>query len=282
MALDAKHRVYTFHLTQDGLTAVDVTGGSLDEISHQLPDGTYTTLRTFDQNRFLCLDAHLDRLEDSACILSKPLELDRGRLRRAMADILAHTGFPESRLRITVPLNAQGSPDVYIAIESFESVDPELYETGVRAITMLVTRVSPRAKITEFIKPSRALKAGLPRDVHEILMVTGDGQILEGFTSNFFVFMEGRLTTADEGVLEGITRSIILALAEERFSVEWRLPRLMEIPQFEEAFITSSSRGVLPVVMINEQMVGDGKPGRLTRWLSRRYEEYVKREAKPL
>ncbi len=81
--------------------------------------------------------------------------------------------------------------------------------------------------------------------------------------------------------MEGITRSIVLELGEELFGVERRAPRLTELRQFEEALITSSSRGVLPVVVINEQVIGAGKPGPLTQRLRRRYNEYARQAARP-
>lgn len=276
-----KNHIYSFCLTDTGLRALDITGSTLDEVSRQLPEGTYTTVRTFNKNRFLRLDAHLDRLEESARVLGKALQLDRCRLRQALAEVLTRTDFRESRLRITVPLDAEASSTVYITVERFNNIPPELYETGVHAITMLIARASPRAKATGFIIPSRTLKAGLPCDIYEVLMVTGDGQILEGFTSNFFAFIDGRLVTAEEGVLPGITRSIVLELAEERFVIERRAPRLAELVEFDEAFITSSSRGVLPVVMINAQVIGTGQPGPWTTWLGRRYERYVEQAARP-
>lgn len=281
MERNSTTHIYTFHLTRDGLSVVDVPGNGLDEVSRHLPDGTYTTLRTFNRNQFLRLDAHLDRLEESARVLGKRFKLDRSRLGHALADVLARVDFPESRLRITVPLNAEGSPEVYITIEPFNGVDPALYATGIRTVTMLIARASPRAKATGFITPSRTLKAGLPRDIYEVLMVTGDGQILEGFTSNFFVFIGGHLVTAEEGVLEGVTRSIVLELAEELFPIERRAPRLAEVPQFDEAFLTSSSRGILPVVVINERVIGDGRPGPLTWQLRRRYDAYIQQAARP-
>lgn len=273
--------VLTFHMTEDSLSCIDFPGQSLDEVSRHLPNGTYTTLRTFGKHRFLRLDAHLDRLEDSAHLLGKTIRLDRGRLGQALADVLARADFMESRLRITVPLDTGNPPDVYIAIEPFRGIDPGLYKTGVCTVTMLIARTSPRAKTTGFIVPSRTLKAGLPSDIYEVLMVTASGEILEGFTSNFFAVIGSRLLTAGEGVLEGITRSIVLELARELFTVELRAPLLTEIRQFDEAFITSSSRAILPVVAINEQVIGRGKPGSLTQLLRQRYSMYVMQEAKP-
>lgn len=276
---------YTFRVHRNGVEPLDWVAEDLDQASQRLPQGTYTTLRTFGQRNVLRLDAHLDRLERSAALLGHPIRLDRPRLRRALAEVLKRCRFPEARLRITVALE-DGSPrsrsECYISVERFQPPDEALYQRGVRVITMLISRADPRAKSTRFIAPSRTLKASLPQSIYEVLMTTGDGRILEGFSSNFFAVLEGRLITAGEGVLEGITRGMVLELAPEVLPVELRAPRLQEIPAFEEAFITSSSRGIVPVVVINEQVIGNGRPGPVTAELRRRYEEQVRREAVPL
>jgi len=277
-------KAYTFRVHRNGVERLDWVAEDLDQASQRLPQGTYTTLRTFQGRKFLRLDAHLDRLERSATLLGFPIRLDRPQLRHALARALDHCGFSESRLRITVALEdetAHPKPEVYITVEPFQPPDESLYQRGVRVITMLITRADPRAKSTRFITPSRTLKAGLPQEVYEVLMITGDGKVLEGFTSNFFAVLEGRLITAGEGVLEGITRGMVLELAPEVLPVELRAPHLHEVTAFQEAFITSSSRGIVPVVVINEQVIGDGKPGPITAELRRRYEVQVRREAAP-
>lgn len=269
----------TFQLSGDQLFETDLSGASLDAVSRQLPNGTYTTFRTFGGDRFLRLNAHLHRLEESASLLGQDLHLDGRRVRQALADVLARTDFEESRLRLTVPLAPHPRPDIYITVEPFEGIDPELYATGVRTLTMLIARSAPRAKTTGFITPSRTLKAGLPADVYEVLMVTADGKILEGFTSNFFAFIGSELRTAGSEVLEGITRGVVLELARDLFTVVERPPHVSEIRDFAEAFITSSSRGVLSVVAIDDVTLGDGKPGPRTQQLRQCYEAYVKSAA---
>ncbi len=289
---------YVFRVDRDDLTQLDWTAEDLDQASRCLPQGTYTTLRTFEGHKLLRLEAHFDRLERSAtALLGHPVHLARRSLRCALARALHRCSFPESRLRITVALEGDPGPsaipmastidpgsdplEVYITIESLQPVEADLYRRGVQVITMLITRADPQVKSTRFIAPSRELKAGLPSEVYEVLMVTGDGQILEGFTSNFFAVLDGRLVTAHQGILEGVTRSLVLELAAEILPIEGRPPRLAEIPRFDEAFITSSSRGILPVVVINDQVIGGGKPGPVTIELQHRYEEQVRREATP-
>ena len=114
-------------------------------------------------------------------------------------------------------------------------------------------------------------------DVFEVL-ITSRGHILEGMTSNFYAVQGGTLVTARRGVLLGVTRRTILRLARAGgITIEYRAPNINE--DFEEAFITSSSRGVVPVVMINGRPVGEGRPGSVTKQLMEAYDGYVLRAA---
>ena len=117
----------------------------------------------------------------------------------------------------------------------------------------------------------------------EILMVDESGNILEGLTSNFYAVMDGEIWTAGQGVLSGITRQIVLLLAEDAgYPVQMDAPKLSNLIRFTETFITSTSRAVLPVTEINHEPVGDGKPGPITRKLMQIYEQKVLAEVEPI
>jgi len=270
--------VQTFHLTLTDLEPIDVPGETLDQVSLHLPQGTYTTFRTYEHDKFLRLEEHLARLEESARLVGRECRLDHAHIRRAIASVLACTGYPESRLRLTTGLNCQ--PELYISIERFESLDASVYASGVKTATLVMQRDKPRAKVTSFIGPSREMKRVVP-EVFEVLMVSPDGAILEGFTSNFFAVFDGVLYTAEEGVLPGITRSLVLAVAASLLPIRLRPVRYPEIPALSEACLTSSSREVVPVVSIDGQRVGDGRPGPVTRELLRRYRQRVRQEILP-
>ncbi|MFN8475962.1 MAG: aminotransferase class IV [Anaerolineae bacterium] len=268
----------TFKVTSAGAAPVNIQGATLDEISRALPEGTYTTMRTYGGRRFLDLPHHISRLTESLRLLDGGVELDETRLRRGLADALAATDYPESRLRVTIPL--AGLP-IYISVEPFAPYPPELYRDGVRTITMLMARQNPKAKATSFIAPSRELKSTLPPGVHEVLMVDGRGDILEGFSSNFFGILDGELRTAEEGVLAGITRGIALQAAEGILPVRRTPVNQVDIERLSEAFITSASREVMPVAAINDVVIGDGRPGKLTDAIGRRFAEIVAAESEP-
>jgi branched-chain amino acid aminotransferase len=277
--------VLTFRLTQSGVELLDLPATTLDQASLQLPQGTYTTFRTYQQNRIVRLEAYLVRLDESNRLLGYDVPLDRTRIRDALAEVLARTDYrarrsSDSRLRITVGL-AGGSAEVFISLEPFRPWPVEWYEHGVKAITIAMVQSNPRAKSTSFIAPSRQLQRSLPPDVHEVLMISPDGAVLEGFTSNFFAVKGGTLYTAGEGVLEGITRALVLEIAAEVMRVQLEPVRLSEVPTCAEAFITSASREIMPVVSIDSTCVGDSQRGLMTRELLRRYRERIRDEAQP-
>lgn len=96
-------------------------------------------------------------------------------------------------------------------------------------------------------------------------MVDPQGRFKEGLSSNFFVVLRGEVWTAEQGVLLGITRALVIECANQLdLPLRQKPPRLEDLPIIEEAFITSSSRGVLPVRQINQTTIGALCPGPIT------------------
>ena len=105
------------------------------------------------------------------------------------------------------------------------------------------------------------------------------GHVLEATRSNFFIFRGDTLVTPGTGILVGITRNVVLGLARGRFPVEERPILLDELHQADEAFITSSSKEIMPVVQINDVTIGNGKAGPRTYEMEQRFIEMVERGA---
>ena len=113
------------------------------------------------------------------------------------------------------------------------------------------------------------------------ILLTNNGKILEGMTSNFYAIKGKTLVTARSGILLGVTRRAVLRLARgEGMSIEYRSPKVGE--KFDEAFLTSSSRGVVPIVSIDNQPVGQGKVGKWTKILSKAYQAYVEKRSEKI
>jgi len=270
----------TFAACAAGIERIGPGARSLAEASAALPPGVYTTLRTYGGRMVLRLEEHLARLESSAALLGHSLALDRARLRVALRAGLEAAGFADSRVRITVAFaSAFGPGEVFLSYEPLALPDPRLYEHGVRAACIPVARELPRAKSTAFIATATEYYARKPPEVYEYVMVSREGALLEGLTSNFFAVRGGVLRTAEEGVLAGVTRAIVLEVAAGHGLCVARTPvHRDELPALDEAFITSASRELVPVVAVDDVIIGSGRPGAVTQELLAGYRMQVERE----
>ncbi len=265
----------TYRLDPQGtLSLTDKSGPGLDAISLTLPEGIYTTLRTYAGDHILGLTAHLQRLIDSHIRLERPRAINVAAIRAALREVIRREALPALRLRLTTPFEDEA---VFISVEPFEAYPPEYYTQGVRCATSHLERATPEAKYTAFIAPSRSEKAQSEGVVHEKLMVNAQGEILEGFSSNFYAVLEGRLHTASEGVLAGVTRKVVLAEAEGLVPVVLTPVKVSDLPFLTEAFLTSSGREVMPVRQIDEIVLG--APGPVTQALMARYQAHVLKDA---
>jgi len=250
---------------------------SMAEASAILPDGAYTTLRTYGNGtRVLRLAQHLARLGDPAAPTCDP-RFEESKVRAGLVQVLKAAGPGEARLRLTC-----ANERLFVAVEPLEPLPETLYRDGVWCVSVSLKRPEPKVKDTRFIPAAQAAYRDLPPGVHEGLMVAEDGTILEGLSSNFFAVRKGVLHTEDERVLPGITRGVVLELGRGLLPRATGAVRLDQVGELSEAFLTSVSRGVLPVVRVDETTIGDGRPGPLTQELERRLEALVEREAEAL
>ena len=245
---------------------------TLDDATRLLPAGLYTTFRTFDRKRrVLGLRRHLGRLYPSPDLQPTP-----DRVRAALRQVLAAFPAEEARVRL-VMVPGQGC---YVLVEPLPVLPDWVYQQGVTTVTVPLRRPRPREKRTGFIAQTQALRARLQREGHFEVLLAACGRLREGMTSNFFWVREGRLYTAGRGVLPGVTRHYVLCVARKLgVPIGYRMLPWTEIPHIDEAFLTSSSRGLVPIVQIDGLTVGDGRPGPLTRRLAEAYMDYVLRVA---
>lgn len=291
-----------YQLTSREITPLDISASTLDEMTRALPQGFYTTFTTLaGGTRVLGLRSHLQRLYVPANELGLRPGVDEGTLRQHITESVKENLPKESRVRLIL---TKEKGEVYVGVEPFAPLPESVYRKGVRVVTTEMARHDPRIKDTGFISESSTQRGLLGGEIFEVLL-TRNGKILEGMTSNFYIIKhviasrqakqssvgggllprfagrnDIRLITARQGILPGVTRSVVLKLARgEGMSIEYRAPRVAPREDFDEAFLTSSSRGVVPVVMMDDKTVGQGKVGEVTRRLSEAYEAYLKKHA---
>jgi len=263
-------------LTPHGLEPAPYTASSLNEAAKYEPDdGVYTVTNTYIVTQVLKFDAHLDRMENSARLASIPLKLDRLRLRRALRQMIQESGFGDVRFRVTV---ARDKPDHFIlSLEPYKPPAAEVYSKGVRVITAADSaRHNPAAKTTDWMHERQRLTEAMPAGIYDTILLDEGGNMLEGLASNFYVILNGELRTAGGGVLPGIAQQIVFEVAPGVLPLRKEAVNVREIPDLSEAFITSSSRGIVPVVEIDGHILGEGMPGTCTQRLREAYAEWVR------
>jgi branched-chain amino acid aminotransferase len=236
----------------------------------------------------------LDRLARSAERIYLRLP-PRDEIVRAVRDTLAAAENPESRVRIivtrgdgTVDLDpaAAGQPRLVVIVQPLGEPSPEVYEKGAEAEIVSVTRNSPRAidpavKSGNYLNNVMAMGEARRRrpSAHEAILCAANGSVAEGATSNVFAVVDGQIRTPalEVGILDGVTRGKVLTLARTNsimcHEVSFMSPD--ELRQSDEVFLTSSVRSVLPVTRVDGQVLGDGKPGVVSRRLMVLYRQLV-------
>ncbi|HWM87247.1 MAG TPA: aminotransferase class IV, partial [Kofleriaceae bacterium] len=254
-------------------------------------DSVYEVLRT-SGGRLVDLDRHLERLRRSAAGIELTMPAPEN-LGRAIAETLDATQNPESYLRImvtrgggpiTLDIRTPEEPSLVLVAAPLVMPASELYERGASLAIVGVERTSARAfdpavKSGNYLNNIMALAEAKRAGAYEAIMCSPDGRVAEGSTSNLFVWGGGgRLATPAlaTGLLPGITRQRIIDLARAAdLTVEEADLRPDDVRGADEAFITSSIRGVMPVSSVDGRPIGDGTPGPTTRRLMQLYAGYL-------
>lgn len=266
-------------LTSAGLQSVTYTADNLTDAAQYEPDGIYTVTRTYNRTYALKLADHFERMEESARLEGIPLMLNREAIRSALRTLIDASGFTESRFRITIP--ASHPNQAIITIEPFAGVPADLKEKGVAVSTVRVSRQNPQSKDTAWMAQREAAKANA-KPAYEYIILNEQDQLLEGFGSNFYAIKDDQLWTAPvELVLGGISRQITLDVAPQLLPVQLHPITLADTPILQGAFLTSSSRSVIPIVAIDDHPISDG-PSNTIRALSQAYDAWVNAHLLPI
>jgi branched-chain amino acid aminotransferase len=240
-------------------------------------DGVFETLRVYAGEPF-DLEEHLARLRESATAM----RLDTGAhdLARAARDVVETNGLGDARMRITVTsgggpaglARGDGPPTVLVVAAPLTPWPP--------TSTAIVSRLrrdehSPLAgvKTISLAGSVVALQEARAAGADEALLLNRAGDVCEATTANVFAVRDGVPVTPplESGCLAGITRDHVLALGGEE-----RALTPEDLRDADEAFLTSSTREVQPLVAIDGTPVGDGRPGPVTRRLADAYSEMVR------
>lgn len=224
-------------------------------------------------------DAHLARLAHSAAVIGLPLPADVTIIGRWVVEILAANQMAECaectlRLFVVGPENG-GEPCAYLWPQPAPVYPPAYYTKGADAITFEAQRYLPEAKSLNTLASFMAQRAARGQQVHEALLYH-DGRLTEGSNSNLFAVINGTVVTPPaHEVLSGVTRDIVIALATRHgIPLQQAALPVDGISGWQECFITSTSRHIMPVTRVDGRPIGNGRVGPLTQQLSALFEAY--------
>lgn len=234
------------------------------------------------------IEDHLERFVNSSQAIGLEVPYSRAELEGFIRELIRVNGFQNAGIQLVLTggysedIFTPGHPNLIIAPIALREYPPALYRQGVKVITHRHVREIPEAKTIAYLT---AVKLG-PRMKAEgaAEVIYHDGKwVSEGARSSLGLVKEGVLITAKDGVLPGITRLHALRLAAQLMPVEQRAFTLEELYAADEVFITSSTRGVMPVTHIDDRPVADGRVGprvsALVRAFEAHVEEYLARHA---
>jgi len=237
----------------------------------------------------LFLDFHLQRFIRSAESMGLQVPLDFEALKNTIHQLFKLNNTFDAGIRLV--LTGGYSPNSYLPVEpnffileqNFTYPDPASYQSGVSLLLHQYTREIPGVKTTNYVVP--ILQAKKLREAGAYDLLYHDGQeVSESSRSNFFAVLPGkRIITPHHNILKGITRQHVLEVAKfTSYTVEEKSLSLTDLAQAEEAFLTSTTKGILPVIQIDEHLVGNGKVGSLSQELMAYWEDYVEQHLKAL
>ncbi len=229
------------------------------------------------------LQAHLKRLEKSAREIDLDMPLPIEQIALEARKVIEKNEAIDAGLRFMITGGLSSNdfliPDTTTSlIIMFHPTKPypnKIYDEGMRVITTSTLRLYPHVKSTCYLPAIMAMREANQRGFHDALYLNEKDEVLEGTTCNAFFIKKNTLITDDSNlIVEGVTRDIILKLAAD-FQIEFRSIPLSEVASCDEAFLTSSVKDCVPLVQVNEEIIGLGRPGPITEMLRNRFRRYV-------
>jgi branched-chain amino acid aminotransferase len=245
-------------------------------------EGIYETMRTYNQRPFL-FDRHMRRLRNSAWMIALEMDFTDADLAAQIRDTRAAADMKGAEVYIRVLVtrgvgeltydpHATPTPSVVIIVKPQVDPPPEAYERGVSAVIVDVVRnhpesVNPQIKSNNLLNCALAAQQAIRRGGYEGIMRNYRGELSECTTANLFVVRDGIAMTPpiEAGLLPGITREFLFEVGkEEGITVREEVLRDEDLFTADEAFLTSTTREVVPIVKVDERSIGNGRPGPIT------------------
>ncbi len=237
---------------------------------------------TYQGGRPFMLERHIDRFFNSAGCIELSFPWSKEEVTRCVMETLARNADgTEKGVKIGltggVSDSLMPSPDaatLMILVDDRHYFPSEMYENGVKAITVEHARYAPEAKTNNYIEGVRQVQNA--ERVGAIEPVYYDHrQVFEGAISNVFALIDGQLVTSKTNILPGITREVLLDILKLEVPVLAKDFTIDELRSASELFFAGSNKEVMPITRVDGNLVGHGTPGPITKEAMRQFREFT-------
>ena len=246
--------------------------------------GAFDFLRTYNKRPFY-LKEHCQRLHNSCAQIGLHCPWSIEEISDIVMQTLEHNPqHDEYNIRLVVTggispdsITPQDNSKLMVMATGLHPLPAEWYTDGAKIITSDIERFIPGAKSTNYLAAVIAMQAAREAGAIESIYVDRNQRVLEGTTTNLFMFMGDKLVTSGDSILPGVSRLVLLDILKQHFDLEIRDVFKKELPSVEEAFLSASNKEIVPIVTIDDLTVGNGKVGPRTQTVMEIFREFTTR-----
>ncbi|MBI3252274.1 MAG: branched-chain-amino-acid transaminase [Candidatus Omnitrophica bacterium] len=257
-------------------------------------DGVFEGIRSYDGLVFK-LREHLDRLFESAHTLMLDIPMTKSELERAVIGTLKANHLKDAYIRLVVTRGVGDlgldprkcpRPTLFIIADKISLYPKEYYEKGLTLVTVPTVRnhpeaLNPQLKTLNYLNNILAKIEATTAGVDEGILLNAQGYVTECTGENIF-FIKGKSIVTPPpyvGILKGITRDVAMRLGSELgFSVREAVFTRHDLYTADEVFLTGTAAEIVPVVRIDNRVIGAGRPGKTTLRLTKEFRKLTPKE----
>ena len=261
-------------------------------------DGIFEGIRIYN-GRVFRLEEHVHRLFDSAKAILLKMPWTAEEICKHTCETVAANGLTDGYIRLVVTRGAGElglnpflcpKPSMFIIASNITLYPKEHYENGLAIITCATRRPAPAAlmpqvKSLNYLNNIMAKVEAIQGGALEAVMLNEQGYVAECTGDNLFLFKNGELHTPliSDGALDGITRAVILEIADKLgITVKERSLTRYDIFIADECFLTGTAAEVIPVVSLDQRVIGEGNPGELTKKFLKEFHDLAMNTGTPI
>ena len=261
-------------------------------------DGIFEGIRAYAGKVFK-LREHVDRLYTSAKAIMLKIPIKEEEMGEIIVRTLRENNIKDGYVRVVVT-RGEGDlgldprkcphPCIFVISDKIKLYADELYKEGIEIVSVSTRRnlpsaLDPRIKSLNYLNNIMAKIEAANAGMIEALMLSGEGYVTECSGDNIFIVTGKRLVTPplSVGILEGITRNVVMELAGQEVSEVREEPfTLYDVYNADECFLTGTAAEIIPVIKVDGRIIGTGKPGHITSSLIEKFRELTRKDGIPI